>query len=240
MPGIGDRTGDRIRAGVADVRDRVREAADRSGRDPATVRVVAATKTRTVDELRILAEVAVEAELPLCAFGENRMQEAVAKIDAFEASSPEHAVPWHFIGRLQTNKVGQLHDRFELLHACDRRELVAAVARRAPDVAVLIQVNTSGEESKAGVAPGAAIALVEDAAAAGVAVRGFMTMAPLGDPAVARRAFSELAALRHRAVDAGHDLTELSMGMSDDFAVGIECGATMVRVGRALFGERSG
>ena len=229
---------DRIRAGVVDVATRVRAAAQRSGRDPSTVGVVAATKTRTPEELRALAELAVAAGLPLRAFGENRMQEAVAKIDEVRAADVAATLPWHFIGRLQANKVPLLHGRFSLLHACDRAELVPVLARRAPDVAVLVQVNTTGEESKAGVAPADALALVDTATAAGVAVHGFMTMAPFGDPDAARRAFVALAALRDDAVADGYAVTELSMGMSDDFETAIECGATLVRVGRALFGER--
>jgi pyridoxal phosphate enzyme (YggS family) len=231
---------DRIRAGVTDVADRIRAAAQHCDRDPATVGVVAATKTRTVDELAVLAEVAGASGLALRAFGENRMQEAVVKIDAWRALGVPYAVPWHFIGRLQVNKVPQLHDRFSLLHACDRSELVAPLARRAPDVPVLVQVNTTGEASKAGVAPNAAGALVDAATSAGVAVRGFMTMAPFGEPAAAREAFDRLARLRDDVATAGHDLPELSMGMSDDFEIAIGCGATLIRVGRALFGERGG
>ncbi len=229
---------DRIRAGVTDVAARVRAAAERCGRDPSTVGVVAATKTRTPDELLALAELAAGVGLPLRAFGENRMQEAVTKIDAVRARDTDVTVPWHFIGRLQANKVPQLHGRFSLLHACDRAELVPVLARRAPDVAVLVQVNTTGETSKAGIAPDDALALVDTATAAGVAVRGFMTMAPFGDPEAARRAFVALAALRDGAVADGSSATELSMGMSDDFEIAIECGATLIRVGRALFGER--
>ncbi len=178
------------------------------------------------------------AAVGLSVVGENRVQEALGKMDAV----PDVPVAWHLIGTLQRNKVKHVIGRFALLHAVDRPELVAELSRRVPAGVVqpvLLEVNCSGEAQKAGVTPEALPALLDAARGApGLAVRGLMTMAPFtDDERVQRAAFGRLRALRD--ADGDPALAELSMGMSADYRVAVEEGATMVRLGTVLFGERS-
>ncbi len=213
-----------------DLEERIAQVRRRVGQD---VTIIAVTKTYGPD--------AVEAawHSGLKDVGENRVQEAVAKMTATQVP-----VRWHLIGHLQTNKVKAV-DRFALVHSVDRARLADALndfgVARGRAVDVLLQVNTSGEVSKYGWAPedlrAEAERLVERP---GVRVRGIMTMAPLDAPvdvlrATFRGAREALAAVR----DAGHPATELSMGMSNDFEVAVEEGATMVRLGTILFGARA-
>jgi pyridoxal phosphate enzyme (YggS family) len=170
--------------------------------------------------------------------GENRVQEAIVKMDA--VVSP---VEWHLIGHLQRNKVKHL-DRFVLFHALDSERLAAAVdahglGRGAP-VPVLVQVNVLGEGSKGGFAPAELAAAAEQLRrAGGLMVRGAMTMAPLGaDEVTLRRTFGGCREALGVLREAGHQASELSMGMSNDYEVAVEEGATMVRLGTILFGER--
>lgn len=214
---------------VAQVQARIARSAASVGRDPAAVRIVAASKTRTVDEILAAARTG-----SVHAFGENRIQEALPKIAATHGQD----LDWHFIGRLQRNKVRDLAP-FGLVHGVDTDALVDTISARCPASAVLVQVNVSGEARKGGVAPEDAAALVRRALGAGLQVEGLMTMAPMGDTEAARACFAGLARLRSELVtEVGAALPELSMGMSDDFEIGVEEGATLVRVGRALFGER--
>lgn len=176
----------------------------------------------------------------LTVVAENRVQEALAKM----AAVPGLPVAWHLIGTLQRNKVRQVVGRFELIHSVDRPELVAELAARVPAgqiQRVLLEVNCSGESQKAGVTPEALPALLAVARAAGtLSVEGLMTMAPFTDDAVVQRqTFRRLRELRDRGAGAGVPLAHLSMGMSGDFRVAVEEGATMVRLGTVLFGERS-
>jgi PLP dependent protein len=171
---------------------------------------------------------------------ENRVQEALAK----QAVTAEVPVEWHLIGPLQRNKVRQILGRFALLHAVDRPELVAELAKRVPrdqPQAILLEVNCSGEAQKAGVSaeglPGL-IDLVLDHPQ--LDLRGLMTMAPLTrDEMVQRKVFRQLQSLRDAMQQRGIALPELSMGMSGDYPVAVEEGATMVRLGTVLFGERT-
>jgi pyridoxal phosphate enzyme (YggS family) len=207
---------------LAGVHARIAAAARRANRDVATVRLVAVSKTQTVDAVRE----AVAAGQAL--FGENRAQELIQKADAVPAE-------WHFIGHLQTNKVRQVVGRTTLIHGVDSIALAEEIARRKGPP-VLVQVNTSGEESKSGVDPADAIRFCTEVAAL-CELRGLMTIpAPTEDPRPAFRLLRELAT-EGRAK--GLPTHELSMGMSDDFEVAIEEGATQVRVGSALFGERA-
>jgi hypothetical protein len=172
--------------------------------------------------------------------GENRVQEALAKQDAV----PECPVEWHLIGSLQRNKARHAVGRFGLIHSVDRTSLARELDRRIPAAArqaVLVQVNCSGESQKGGVAPGELPALLDAIRALPrLVVRGLMTMAALEeDPEAARPAFRRLRELRDAMTARGHDLPELSMGMSGDFPVAVEEGATMVRLGTVLFGERT-
>jgi len=211
----------------------IADAADVAGRDPADIRLVAVTKTVGI------TEVAQAVAAGMHEFGENRAQEFVGKRALF----PDEI--WHFIGTLQSNKVKQVVGKAALIHSIDSLGLLVEVDRRAREAElvqpVLLEVNVSGERTKHGMTYDEAEDAVRRACALpGVSVRGLMTMAPLGRPESARRVFREcshwLGRLQSLHCDAV-DLTELSMGMSNDFAVAIEEGATIVRVGRALFGR---
>jgi pyridoxal phosphate enzyme (YggS family) len=181
-------------------------------------------------------------EAGLADVGENRVQEALEK----QAALSDVAARWHLIGTLQRNKVRQVLGRFVLLHAVDRSELVMeldkrlAAAEAGARQPVLVEVNCSGESAKGGVAPGELGALLDRIAASPrLELQGLMTMAALsGDSAVQRAAFARLRELRETMQRAGHRLPELSMGMSGDYPVAVEEGATMVRLGTLLFGER--
>jgi len=214
---VSDRGAD-VAANVAEVRSLIAAAAARAGRDPAAVTLVAATKT--VDPVRI--EQVVAAGVP--DVGENRAQELLAKTGVGGAR-------WHFLGRLQRNKVGALAPWVTLWQSVDRESLGAEIARRAPGARVLVQVNLGGEPQKGGCATGDVGALVDTLRGLGLDLAGLMTVPPLDDEP--RRWF---AALRELAGRVG--ATELSMGMSQDYEIAIEEGATYVRVGRALFGTR--
>jgi hypothetical protein len=208
-------------AAVADVRSRIADAAERAGRDPAGVTLVAATKTVPVDRVRQVVEAGV------VDLGENRAQELLAKAPGL-ADLP---VRWHFLGQLQRNKVRGLAPEVACWQSVDRMALGSEIAHRAPGAQVLVEVNLGGEPQKGGCAPSGVAPLVDDLASLGLRVGGLMTVPPRdGEP---RRWF---AALRDLATPLG--LPELSMGMTEDFEVAVEEGATMVRVGRALFGDR--
>jgi pyridoxal phosphate enzyme (YggS family) len=209
------------------------DAADLAGRDPADVTVVAVSKTVGIDEVR--QAVAAGAH----DFGENRAPEFTGK----QALFPEER--WHFIGSLQTNKVRQVVGKAELIHSVDSLHLLRAIDARARDLGVvqpvLLEVGVSGEATKHGMPFEEAEEAVRAACdLPGVLVRGLMTMAPLARPESVRWVFQETAdwmgRLRSLHCDAV-DLTELSMGMTNDFTVAIEEGATIVRVGRAIFGR---
>ncbi|MFM8365678.1 MAG: YggS family pyridoxal phosphate-dependent enzyme, partial [Verrucomicrobiota bacterium] len=174
------------------------------------------------------------------AFGESRVQEALPKLDALP---PE--IEWHFIGHLQTNKIRKVVGRFALFHGVDNQNLAQQMSRIAGELGVtanvLLEVNVSGEESKFGFDPKTLPAALEDLLPLPfLRIQGLMTMAPYSeDPESARPYFATLRELRDRlAVETGNPLPELSMGMSGDFEQGIAEGATIVRVGSAIFGER--
>jgi pyridoxal phosphate enzyme (YggS family) len=197
------------------------------------VRIVAVTKTHGPEAVRAALAAG------LTDVGENRVQEALQKQDAL-AGVP---VAWHLIGTLQRNKARHAAGRFALIHSVDRADLAAELDRRlSPGArqAVLVQVNCSDEPQKGGVEPGALPALLD--ALVGLErldLRGLMTMSALTeDVAEQRRAFRRLRELRDAAERAGHRLPELSMGMSGDYPVAVEEGATMIRLGTVLFGER--
>ena len=216
---------------------RVREAVARHqavGGWTHPVRIVAVTKTHGPEA--VWGAVAAG----LTDVGENRVQEAVQKQDALR----DVRVEWHLIGTLQRNKARHAAGRFALIHSVDRLDLAAELDRRVPDGArqsVLVQVNCSDEPQKGGVEPEGLPALLEAIVAlTRLDVRGLMTMSALTDDgAEQRRAFRRLRELRDAGVRAGHALPELSMGMSGDFPVAVEEGATMIRLGTVLFGERS-
>ncbi len=224
-----------IRANVAAVQARLREAARRAGRRPEDVVLVAVSKTVDLERIRA----AVAAGVP--ALGENRVQEAREKIAALG-----HPVPWHLIGHLQTNKVKDALVGFDVIESVDRLPLAEALASRAGRegrrVDVLVQVNVAEEPQKGGVPPTALRAALEAMTRLpGLRVRGLMTIPPLPqDPEESRPHYRELRKLLEAAQGwgVGHELTDLSMGMSNDFEIGVEEGATIVRVGTAIFGPR--
>ncbi|MEQ1793354.1 MAG: YggS family pyridoxal phosphate-dependent enzyme [Nitrospira sp.] len=222
---------------VHQILDRIRCAAERAGRSPETVRLVAATKTVPAEWVRE----GLHAGLSL--LGENRMQEALSKIALLRDLSPR----WHFIGQLQRRKVRDAIGTFELIHSVDSVELAQEISRRAGDAgvkqAVLLEVNIAGEASKAGFQPDV---LMRDLAILGgmphLRVQGLMTIPPPTiEPEEARPYFRELRILGARIASEKIPslvMQELSMGMSQDFEVAIEEGATLVRVGTAIFGAR--
>lgn len=223
---------------IATVEDRIGNAASRSGRDASAVQLVAVCKTVS----RAMVNAAYEAGLR--DFGENRVQNALEK---FAENVPDD-LRLHMIGPLQSNKVRQVVGKFALIHSVDRASLIDEIDRRATAAGiiqpVLIQINIAEEDQKHGSSVEEAPALVERAlACAGVDVRGFMTMAPYeAEPEATRPVFAELrdlaGQLRSRFPD--HAMPDLSMGMTNDFEVAIEEGATIVRVGRAIFHEQAG
>ena len=217
-----------IAARVAVVREQIAAAARGAGRDPAEVRLVAASKTQPV---AAIAEVLAAGVRDL---GENRAQELVAKAPELAQLEPT----WHFIGRLQRNKIKQLTPWVRWWESIDRLELADALAARVDAtslpgaVEVLVEVNVAAEPQKGGCSVDAVAPLVDHLRTLGLAVAGLMTVAPAGvDP---RPTF---AALRGLAV--GCEVTELSMGMSADFEAAIGEGATIVRIGTGLFGMRA-
>jgi pyridoxal phosphate enzyme (YggS family) len=207
---------------VTAVQKRIDTAARRAGRDPASVTLVAATKT--VDVARITDAL----EAGVAQLGENRAQELLEKAPAL-VDAPPHE--WHFLGSLQRNKVRALAPLVALWHSVDREPLVEEIARRAPGARVLLEVNLAGEPQKAGVAPSVAGALADAARARGLVVAGLMAVPPAGDDP--RPWFAQL-----RGLAGTLEVTELSMGMSGDFEIAVEEGSSIVRVGRALFGDR--
>jgi PLP dependent protein len=212
---------------VAARAEAVRARIARAGGDPAQVRLVAVTKGFDA----AVARAAWEAGL--VDLGENYAQELLTKQAAL--AELEAGPRWHFIGRLQSNKVRRLAPHVHLWQSVDRLALGEEIARRAPGATVLAQVNLTGESAKGGCAPGELPGLVEALTGLGLDVQGLMTVGPLDVPEAARPAFREL----RRLADA-LGLAERSMGMSDDLEVAVEEGSTMVRVGSALFGPRRG
>jgi PLP dependent protein len=198
------------------------------------VRIVAVTKTHGPEAVRA----AVRAGL--VDIGENRVQEAVAKQDVLSDLS----VVWHLIGTLQRNKARHAAGRFALIHSLDRADLAVELDRRVASgerQAVLVQVNCSDEPQKGGVEPDGLAALLDTVGGLGrLEVRGLMTMSALtDDTGQQRRAFRRLRELRETEERRGHRLPELSMGMSGDYPIAVEEGATMIRLGTVLFGERT-
>ena len=219
---------------LARVREDIARIQSRDGLRGA-VRIVAVTKGHPVQAVRA----ALEAGLP--DVGENRVQEALDKQDA-AGGLP---VTWHLIGHLQTNKAKQVPGRFGWVHSVDSVRVAEALSRVAPSGAeplkVLIQVNVAGERQKSGCDPTAAVDLAGRLAGlAGLQLAGLMTMAPLtDDERVQRRVFGDLRRLREWLQGQGYRLPELSMGMSGDYPAAVAEGATMLRLGTVLLGERS-
>ena len=214
-----------------EVRARVDAACVKAGRDPASVTIVAVSKTHPIEAVREAAAAGATD------FGENYAQELATK----RASLPD--VRWHFIGRLQSNKAKLVAGQVALVHAVDSVSLATELAKRAAGAIqpVLLSVNVADEATKGGVSTSTTPALAASIAKVpGIRLDGLMTMPPPSDdPETSRPVFEALAELRDRlAADLGQPLPVLSMGMSGDYEVAIACGATHVRVGTAIFGAR--
>jgi pyridoxal phosphate enzyme (YggS family) len=197
------------------------------------VRIVAVTKTHGPDAIRAALAAGIHD------IGENRVQEALQKQEALS----DLPIEWHLVGTLQRNKARHVAARFALIHSIDRSDLAAELDRRAPPGSrqpVLVQVNCSGEPQKSGIVPESLLGLLDQLRGLErLQVRGLMTMSALTeDTKEQHRAFSLLRELRDAAGRSGHVLDELSMGMSADYPAAVEEGATMIRLGTVLFGER--
>lgn len=226
-----------VAANIRQIREILADAATRSGRSPADVRLMAVTKT--VDDERIAAALRAGVDI----VGENYVQEAKRKLETMGRSCE-----WHLIGRLQTNKAKYAVRLFDMIHSVDRLELAAEIDRRASAAGVvvklLIEVNVAGEKTKSGVPIADAVGLIREIAPLpNLSIRGLMTMPPwFDDPEKARPYFRAVRELRDRIRSEGIPnvrMEELSMGMTVDYAIAVEEGATIVRIGRGIFGERS-
>ncbi|HEY8679386.1 MAG TPA: YggS family pyridoxal phosphate-dependent enzyme [Candidatus Dormibacteraeota bacterium] len=221
-----------VATNLAHVRVAIQQSATRAGRDPGLIKIVAVTKTLPIQRVRE----AIEAGLG--ALGENRVQEALPKIEAIGVGQAD----WHLIGHLQSNKVKFVEGHFLMVQSVDSVDLIRAMDRRLESpIDVLIEVNVGEEPQKTGAAPSDLAGIVQAAqASAQLRLQGLMTIAPLStDPEAARPVFRRLHRLRAEMAERfGISLPELSMGMTDDYAIAVEEGATMLRLGRALFGPR--
>lgn len=218
---------------ISSVYKRISYAAMRAGRNPDDVKLIAVTKTVSVERIKE----AVDAGLRM--FGESRVQEAKEKI-----SKMNGGVEWHLIGHLQKNKAKMAVELFDLIHSVDSIELAEAINKQAEKIGkiqkILVQVKLSGEISKYGISKENLIEVLKHVRGMNnLSVKGLMTIPPFFDnPEMARPYFRELRKLRDDAEAKGFKLSELSMGMTNDFEVAIEEGATMVRIGTGIFGER--
>ena len=216
------------------VQDRIAKAAHRSGRSEDAVKLIVVTKTWPADIVQQIVDAGTRV------LGESRVQEAQHKVTEVAGT-----VSWHLVGHLQRNKVKIALPLFDLIHSVDTLRLAKEISRwavrRNTLVRVLVQINTSGEASKFGISPNAALDLVEQVDdLEGVSVAGLMTIGTFDpDPETARPNFVLLRQIRDRIAIHKPQVSALSMGMTNDFEVAIEEGATMVRVGTAIFGQRA-
>jgi len=227
-----------IQTRLDDVRARIARAAGRAGRDPAAIRLVAVSKTFTADHVRAAADAGH------MDFGENKVQEALPKMDQTSGLP----IRWHLVGHLQSNKAKKAGGRFDVVHSVDDAALLRKLDESANEAGrrlqALVQVDLAGEATKHGAREDELLPIFEAATACrAVDVSGLMLIPPaVDDPEGARPFFRALKDVRERLVARGVDpslLNELSMGMSHDFEVAVEEGATLVRVGTAIFGSRT-
>ncbi len=213
-------------------------AAMRSGREPQDVRLIAVTKEVGPDLIHQAVHIGLRE------FGESRVQAAKEKIPEVRSLDPRASIVWHLIGHLQTNKAKAAVELFDIIHSVDSLDLAGSLNRHAETAGkvqrILLQVKLSIEESKYGITKeNISSVLREVSVMQHLHLEGLMTIPPFfDDPEKARPYFRELRDIRDKAVSQGHELKELSMGMSNDFDVAVEEGATMVRIGTAIFGER--
>lgn len=230
-------TSEQLQVNIEQVRAAIAQSAERAGRNSADVTLVAVSKTMPVELVQMAYNLGVTD------FGENRVQEALPKIEAFHPRDAR----WHMIGHVQSNKAKRVAGPFALVQSVDSLHLAEALNRHASEVGmrlpVLLQVNVAGEASKEGVSLDEAVELARQVVALpSLSVEGLMTIAPLVENSEdARPVFRQLRLLRERLRDEAPQSTwqHLSMGMTGDYRVAIEEGATIVRVGRAIFGERT-
>ncbi|MFZ2356331.1 MAG: YggS family pyridoxal phosphate-dependent enzyme [Candidatus Omnitrophota bacterium] len=240
-----------IKDNILKIKGRVKSVCSKINIDPNSIIIVCVSKNRTVEQIKEVIS------LGLTNIGENRVQEAVLKYNAIRNSakrseaSPEgtqyaQRIKWHMIGHLQTNKAKEAVGIFDLIHSVDSRHLAEEINKQAAKINktqdALIEVNVSGEASKFGVRPDEAVGLIKEISGLkNISVKGLMTIAPMADsPESARPYFKALRELKDHICElrfANCDLRILSMGMTDDFEIAIEEGATMVRIGRAIFGK---
>lgn len=222
---------------IARVRDRILAAARAANRDPVEVRLLAISKTRPVDDI----EAAIASGQR--AFGENYLQDALPKIAALRDRHPD--LEWHFIGAIQSNKTRDIAANFDWVHTLERAKIARRLSEQRPaglaPLQVCIQVNISGEDSKAGIAPGEVLALARDITALpNLQLRGLMAIpAASDDPVEQAAAFAQMKALQAQLAGHGIMTDTLSMGMSDDLEAAIAEGSTIVRIGTAIFGART-
>jgi pyridoxal phosphate enzyme (YggS family) len=225
-----------VQARLQAVRDRIAAACKSTGRSPESVRLVAVSKTFAAEAVRAAAQAGQRD------FGENYVQESLAKIAALRGEDLDLA--WHFIGPLQSNKTRAVAQHFQWVHSVEREKIAERLSSQrdahAAPLDVCLQVNVSGEASKSGVAPAEVGTLARAVAALPrLRLRGLMAVPePTNDPALARRRFAQLRLLLEDLNERGFALDTLSMGMSADLEAAIAEGATMVRIGTAIFGER--
>ncbi len=231
-----------MRARLEAINRQIAAACERAGRQPSEVTLVAVSKTVAPARIREAIEAGVRD------LGENRVQEAAAKIPELNAVTAEHNVQWHLIGHLQSNKARRALEHFDAVHSVDSLKLAELLDNAAGEfgkkLPVFIEVNLGGEVLKSGVAPGELFPLCERAGKlANLELKGLMAVPPFPDnPEDMRPFFRQLRQMRdevQRRGIAGEWFKDLSMGMSGDFEVAIEEGATFVRIGTALFGARS-
>jgi hypothetical protein len=215
-----------IEENIRNIEKRIERACERAGRSPDEVTLVAVTKTFPPEAIRAAFEAGIRD------FGENRVQEAEPKIEQLRELSPT----WHMVGHLQTNKAKTALQLFDIIHSIDSIKLAEALSRRTEKkIPILLEVNLSKEASKYGFTEEELPqAITQISSLPNLEIKGLMTMAPyVEDPEEVRPIFRRLRELRDKV-----GLEQLSMGMTDDFEVAIEEGATIVRIGRAIFGER--
>lgn len=220
------------------VRTRVCQAARQAHRDPSSVNLLAVSKTQPVSAILEAAEAGQ------FAFGENYEQEAVRKILAIRQDRPDLKLEWHFIGPIQSNKTRAIAEHFDWVHSVDRERIARRLSDQRPDdmppLNICLQVNISGEDSKSGVRPEELANLVKAVSAMPrLKLRGLMAIPePQSDPEKQRQPFNAMNTLFEELKCAGYDLDTLSMGMSDDMEAAVQEGATTVRIGTAIFGQR--
>lgn len=222
---------------VESIKEEINKAAMKAGRNPEDIKLIAVTKTRTTDEMKAAQE------LGLIDFGENKVQELERKYDDFDEE-----INWHLIGHLQRNKVKFIIDKVKLIHSVDSLRLAKEINKEAAKldliVNLLIQVNVANEDTKFGLGVNEVLPLLKEISLLkNVKIQGLMTMAPYTDQPEENRQYFK--ALKNLSVDINNQkmdnihIRELSMGMTNDYTVAIEEGATMIRVGTGIFGNRN-